>query len=406
MPELFEIVAANKDGYEHLPVPEVPYYVKADEGNFIHRATQIGTVLLPVPFNEMPKLGRVGFKNGVFNWSGEKIPDNIISQAHDFFKRIYAKHHAEAEVIITMNAETKQFRLFVPYQRVSHAGVKSIFEPTHISRGWDVVGTLHSHCDFSAFHSGTDSGDASDMDGVHFTIGHVNNDTPQIVAMVVMAGKEFHYSDPNEIAEIAYHTQTSPEWWDQFVWPGAAPEQKPKSLKSLTDQQWQEFLGRALVKPKQTYTAPNRPNGWVSPYANPKAGAQPIPASRAVVTRIHPERDWDKEDHDWRQWVYGGYSQPLNESKAFNRNNWAKDKTGIPELDAINEALDLAEESGAFTDADWTGIKASDIDETVFWQEFFANRIEAIGEVLQILGSNLEYSLTTINEGDGDDLLG
>ena len=189
MPELFEIVALNKDGYENVPTPDNgPFYLKADEGDYIHRETQIGTVLLPVAKAKFPKLGRVGYKDGMFNWTQEKVPADIISQAHNFFARIFEKHHSEAEVLITMNDETKEFRLFVPYQRVSHMGVKSIHEPSHISRGWNVVGTLHSHCDFGAFHSSTDSGDASDMDGVHFTIGKVNSEQPEIVAMVTMAG--------------------------------------------------------------------------------------------------------------------------------------------------------------------------------------------------------------------------
>jgi hypothetical protein len=39
-----------------------------------------------------------------------------------------------------------------------------------------MVGTIHSHCDFSAFHSGTDTFDESTFDGIHITLGHVNRD--------------------------------------------------------------------------------------------------------------------------------------------------------------------------------------------------------------------------------------
>jgi Prokaryotic homologs of the JAB domain len=404
MPELFEIVALNEDGIDKAPHPTVPYYIKAREGNFLYRDTQIGTVLLPE--KKMPDLGRVGYAQGVFSWKGEKIPGRIISQAQDFFKRIYMKHHAEAEVLITMHNETGEFRLFIPYQRVSHAGVKSIYEPTHVNKNYTVVGTLHSHCDFSAFHSGTDSGDASDMDGVHFTIGHNMRDVPEIVAMVAMNGKEFHYKDPAEIADIEYGTETAPAWWDQYILL-SAPKQKPKGLTSLTQAHWDEFLGLALVKPKVVgFQSPNtgRPTGWVSPYQQPTKGATPMPPWMPQEKKDKPDNvrqfsrsrmlqdDWG-EDGDWRKWVYGGYSRPTNESMSFNRAKLSDIKTGIPELDTINEALDLAEASGIFNDSDWNMVAASDMDEIVFWQKFFANKIEAAAEALAVLGMDINYNI-------------
>jgi hypothetical protein len=384
MPELFEVVALNEDGLEKAPHPNVPYYLKALEGDYLYRDTQIGTVLLPE--RKMPKLGRIGYKDGVFTWSGDKIPGSIISQAQNFFRRIYDKHHAEAEVLITMHNDTKAFRLFVPYQRVSHSGVKSIYEPTHVDRNYTVVGTLHSHCDFSAFHSGTDSGDASDMDGVHFTIGHNTREVPEIVAMVAMAGKEFHYKDPSEIADIEYGTATAPEWWDQYVFPGGAPQTKPKGMKSLTQAHWDQFLGIALVKPKvvKQWKSPERKNGWVSPYN----GATPM-GPNGKGPHIFNGRDIAEKDMDWRKWVYGGYTRPSDITVKRPGN-----PTSDPDIDLINEALDLAEATGTFTDADWTNIAASDIDDTEYWQEFFIGRIEAIAQVLEILGVTLDYSTT------------
>jgi hypothetical protein len=35
------------------------------------------------------------------------------------------------------------------------------------------VGTIHSHCDFGAFHSGTDHEDESTFDGLHVTFGDI-----------------------------------------------------------------------------------------------------------------------------------------------------------------------------------------------------------------------------------------
>ncbi len=41
--------------------------------------------------------------------------------------------------------------------------------------GWVLNGTAHHHCGISAFQSGTDSADESDSNGLHFTIGKLND---------------------------------------------------------------------------------------------------------------------------------------------------------------------------------------------------------------------------------------
>lgn len=354
MPSLFETVVLDKDGHENVPEADVPFYLAAGDGPFfLVKPTEIGQVILPerTAPKHLPKLGYAG---GVFTWQGPKIPGHIISQAHDFFLRIFTKHHTEAEVLITKHRETSEFRLFVPYQRVSHAGVKSIYEPTHVSREYTVVGTLHSHCDFSAFHSGTDSGDASDMDGVHFTIGQVTKEQPEIVSMVAMNGKEFHYKDPSDIADIAWGTQTSPPWWENYVFANNdAPRIKPPSLISLTQEHWDEFLGRALVKPKPIKTlAPHvvsSPSTWMK---QPK---------------------WERDDNDWRKWVYGGGKPP--EAQA----NWVATD---PRIDA---ALDAAESAGIFNPDEWDDIKDADRDELGYWQGFFVNKLASLLDTLEIL---------------------
>jgi proteasome lid subunit RPN8/RPN11 len=381
MPELFEVLALNGDGLDKAPYPTVPYYIHAVEGDFLYRDTQIGTVLLKE--TTKPKsLGRIGFANGVFSWKGEKIPASIISQAHDFFLRTFNKHHAEAEVFITMHNETGAFRLFVPYQRVNHMGVKSVYEPTHVSRDYTVVGTLHSHCDFGAFHSGTDSGDASDMDGVHFTIGKVNSAQPEIVAMVTMAGKEFHYKDPAEIANIAFGTETAPAWWDQYVYPAETASEKPKSLKSLTQAQWDEFRGIVQARPK---------HGTISHLPVPSNASKWLPRQSQSS---YKQNNWERST-DWRDYVYGAQT---SESRDFNKRMRRMKKRdtnvscGDPKLDLINATLDVAEEAGLFSDDDWKMIRGSEMEDPAFWAQFFLDRMSDLVTILELLDVEVEFS--------------
>lgn len=409
-PALFETIALNGDGYDKLPTPKDPYYVIAREGPFLHKKTQIGTALIRQ--TDLPKsFGRIGYQGGVFNWEGPKVPKEIISSAHDFFKRIFEKHHAEAEVLITMHNETGAFRLFVPYQRVNHSGVKSIYEPSHIDRNYTVVGTIHSHCDFTAFHSGTDSGDASDMDGVHFTIGHVDTETPQIVAMVAMNGKEFHYTKPDDIAEIEWGTKTSPEWWDQYVYAeGNAPKDKPTSLKTITQDHWDEFLGLALYKPTSVAKSWGyQHHGLSGPYRTPQS---PYSGSSSIqrwlpgdVPTVRPHRDYSQIDRDWmdssRTWKPKIRDDERDSDRLKRARQDAKDQSYADagfDLDRIDTAIEMAEEMGLFSHEDWQLIKAGDMDEIDYWRGYFKARAENLNEVLGILGVRARTKYSPIKE--------
>jgi len=61
-----------------------------------------------------------------------------------------------------------------------------------------MIGTIHSHCDFSAFHSGTDQADESTFDGIHITLGHVNRNDFSIVASLAFSDNRF----PKAIADV------------------------------------------------------------------------------------------------------------------------------------------------------------------------------------------------------------
>lgn len=382
MPELFEVIVNKEEGIAHLPPPEVPYYVLAGEGLYLHRNTEIGSVLIRE--YKSPPIPKIGFTGGVFTWEGDIIPAKLISQATHFFRRILAKYKAEAEVLITKNSETKEFKLFVPYQRVNHGGVKSVYEPTHIERGWTVVGSIHSHCDFSAFHSGTDTGDASDMDGVHFTIGMLQNDPPQIVGMVAMAGKFFHYNDVSDIAELDFTADTAPPHWDNYVFPAATESVKPKALKTLTQAEWDEFRGvvaqkAATHKPK-TWT-PYSGTPWVPNYNRPTSPSAWAPSEDRVIpfnrgpaqpTRDHPTKHYTKPN-----WTRNGNQRNYNS----------------PEEILIDLALEDAELSNVITGDDFDGILASQIDSIEYWRLHFSEKLKAVADILDTLGMDIKFNI-------------
>jgi hypothetical protein len=385
--EIFSVIPVTEEGTDALPEPEVPYYALAKEGIYLHRKTQIGTVLIKQP--TMPKnafLAKLGHDTGLFTWTRDKIPAKIIAQATSFFTRIYDKYGTEAEILLTMHNETGAVRIFVPYQRVNGSAVKSIYDHTHIDHDYTVIGTIHSHCNFSAFHSGTDSADAADMDGVHFTIGNLKSATPQIVAMVVMNKKEFHYKDPSDIAEIDFTSDTAPDWWDQYVFPTVTDTAKPKKMRSITQEQWDAFRGMTPVKVTTTTTVSHVP-------------------TTGYQRHFSYRDDWESSDSDYLMGLMtGGYApnrtivpfQPTKESQKFNKrhkhggNRVRFDDSA--EQKALDRMIDEAILKDMIVPSDWTKVQAHEMDDMGFWRQFLLDKLDALCDVLELARVGVTYS--------------
>ena len=254
-----DIVPLTTNNWLDLPDTVVPYYVDADEGHFLHRKNVLGRGLIRPKKNKPPRLQKVGNYHGAFEYLAEPLPAHITAQAISFFRRIKTTHNTEAEVIITKHEATGEFRLFVPWQRVSGGGVHSIYNPSHISRGWLVVGTMHSHPG-SAFHSSTDEGDAREMDGMHLTVGFLDRPQPEVAAMVALGGTFFHFKDPQDVADLTnLDAATAPEWWDRYVMPRMVTDAERKTLAPWADDEtWNKFMGRGPRKPEPVQHQPRQ----------------------------------------------------------------------------------------------------------------------------------------------------
>lgn len=389
-PKLFETVI-YKDG--ELPKPVNPFFVTDKNGTFLYRETLIGNALVKqTGVAKQQKLGDLGMPHGGFFWGEHKVPAKLITQATAFFRRIYDKQKTEAEVLITMNAETHEMRLFVPYQRVNGAGVKSIYDHSHIAPNWYVIGTLHSHCHFSAFHSGTDTGDADKMDGVHFTIGMLQNEPPQIVGMVSMSGQRSHYEDVSRIANLDFATgDTVPDWWDQYVFLHDAPRQKPKGMRTLTQENWDAFLGVTVTEKTTTavvpFKQPTTPQGygqydWRREYGDlydddedrvlthfyQRGPAQPTP----LVTRVPDDFGWELDSK--------GVWTPKSHL------------TGDDKL--IDDAIDAAYNVGIINASDWALLTGDDYDSIDYWRTFFSQKLADTASILSDIGMTVSMTVT------------
>jgi len=83
-----------------------------------------------------------GTENGCPRRHPHRAPAPFIAQVVHFFRVVWEKHRAEAEVLILWNPELKEYRPWIPVQRVNGGGVKSIYEAADIPEGFQLVGSL------------------------------------------------------------------------------------------------------------------------------------------------------------------------------------------------------------------------------------------------------------------------
>lgn len=167
---------------------EGTYFLVAGNGLWLHKDTGIMKAFIPVEtISVLEDLDADAF----IQCSLPKLPAMHVWKIKTFFKKVVEKHNSEACIILYFNKETKKYKIHVPTQKVSHTSVRYKREALANIEGMEgflCVGTIHSHCDFMAFHSGTDVSDEEDFDGLHCTFGHNNKDDFSISASIVVNG--------------------------------------------------------------------------------------------------------------------------------------------------------------------------------------------------------------------------
>lgn len=130
------------------------------------------------------------------------IPAKDVARAYLFFRKVYRLYRCEAIVFLFYNKEDKRFYLMPPTQKVSSAGLDYEYDPKSCPEGYRLIGDIHSHCGFGAFHSGVDREDEDGADGIHITIGNVNNPYPSISASLVVNKTRFQMNPAKVILGI------------------------------------------------------------------------------------------------------------------------------------------------------------------------------------------------------------
>ena len=171
------------DGTKEMPTDDI-FYVVAKEGIFLKKKMGIMESLAPV--NNISILESVALSAQMHI---PKIPAKPFARVLEFFKEVYREHRSECAVIIFYNEETEQFKIVVPEQKVSFASLD--YDRLITVEDYTMVGTIHSHSSMSAFHSGVDDDDEKSFDGLHITLGDMDENEQSISSSIVANGYRF-----------------------------------------------------------------------------------------------------------------------------------------------------------------------------------------------------------------------
>jgi len=157
----------NDEGKLNIP-PDETCYIIAKGGIYLKKKLDLVESLTPVDkisfLEDMPTYASLDIP---------KIPARQFGSIVGFFRKVESMYKSEAIVLLYYNKSKKTYRIYVPKQEVSGASLSYTGE--HTIKDHILIGSIHSHSSRSAFHSGVDVGDEEKFDGIHMTLGKMDN---------------------------------------------------------------------------------------------------------------------------------------------------------------------------------------------------------------------------------------
>lgn len=115
------------------------------------------------------------------NYVGPKIPKEEWQKILSFFKWTYDTWKSESQVRLFVNLEEETWMAWAfPQEADTGMSARELDndaakeQRAKIGPEWLYFGTVHHHCSCSAFQSGTDRSNEEDQDGIHITVGKMD----------------------------------------------------------------------------------------------------------------------------------------------------------------------------------------------------------------------------------------
>ena len=176
---------------EGMDLPKAgTYFVVAGNGIFMHKDHALIRC-----FTKVDQIGVLSNLEQDLQLESKipKVPVKHIVKIKEFFRRVVELHHSEACAKLYYKADINDWKIEVSRQRANHSRVEYDKNFNTTTKGSEFenylcVGTIHSHCDFGAFHSGVDIHDEEEFDGIHGTFGNNDKDEFTVSASIVING--------------------------------------------------------------------------------------------------------------------------------------------------------------------------------------------------------------------------
>lgn len=206
---------------------------------------------------------------GGFNYIGPKIPPQEWQQVLAFFKWTYDKTKSESQVRGYINPESGEVRFWAFPQ---HAGMgmtakeidtveaRAAATAMFPTPPWQYFLTVHHHCSASAFQSGVDAANEETIDGLHLTVGHIDQEKHSLHSRFYLCKDKFT-PDLSEFWDIGDEARQAipPTLWSDVA----------QYQMSLTDpgvnfpEQWKENV---IEMKSAVYTSPAVITGYSYKY--------------------------------------------------------------------------------------------------------------------------------------------
>ena len=166
---------------QQLPNSNI-YYMIGENGQFIRK--KIGLIDCVVPVSKISVLQKI---KPYAKLNIPKISEEVFAKVVSFFREVYNLYRSESIVLLYYNENAKsKYLIHVPFQKVKGSSIDYLRANT--IKDYTLVCSIHSHSDFGAFHSGTDTNDEKDFDGLHITVGNLADQMVSIVSSIAING--------------------------------------------------------------------------------------------------------------------------------------------------------------------------------------------------------------------------
>lgn len=139
-----------------------------------------------------------------FKWNGQKIRPDTWNQILAFFRWTQDTEKSEAQVRLFVHPQLGWLAWAFPQTGGTGMTSKEVENEAATKQRAEIIpagciafGTVHHHCTASAFQSGTDEQDEKRVDGLHITVGNLDDEKYSIHCRLYVKGNKF---EPNMAA--------------------------------------------------------------------------------------------------------------------------------------------------------------------------------------------------------------